>query len=164
MNNPLFVADSSRERRRRVVEDTVEKDFMWALDQLGLVNRHFYDRFGGVPDRYIVGGNWLEFKSVAYVKHVNVFNHLEVDQRRHLAMFHNGGDRSFAVVMLCDPDTRRLLICPWPSVERATKVTAAWANNHLPEINDKQDMKLAVSAWFGKHHGERNSRYDDVSF
>lgn len=161
MSNPLFVADSSREFRKRATEASVEKDFMWSLEQLKLMNRHFYDRFAGVPDRYIAGGNWLEFKSIAYVNYVNVFRHLEVEQRRNLAAFHNGGDRSFGIAMLCSEHERRLLIAPWPSLLKCERVSFKWASEHLPEIKDKHDMLLAVSKWFHPRF-DRNSRYDDL--
>lgn len=159
MNNPLYVQETSKERRKRVTEDHIEKQFLWALDELDLKSMHFYDRFGGVPDRYVIGGNWLEFKSLAYVKHVNAFAHFEADQKRKLATFHNAGDRSFGVVLLCNEYENHLLIAPWPSLVNCTKITFAWAKEHLPLIEDKWDVKEAASKWFSKSL-QGNSRYD----
>ena len=31
-------------------------------DALGLYSRHMSDRLAGVPDRYVAGGTWIEFK------------------------------------------------------------------------------------------------------
>lgn len=50
--------------RARSTEAAFERRFVKALTSAGVWSRHMADRYSGLPDRYVEGARWIEFKSI----------------------------------------------------------------------------------------------------
>jgi len=59
-----------KKKVRRTTEKAFEELFAEVLAEKGIYNRHMSDKFSGVPDRYVAGGKWIEFKSLEYARGV----------------------------------------------------------------------------------------------
>lgn len=60
----LTVKGQRVKTERSTSEHAFEERWAEALASVGLYSRHMADRNAGVPDRYIQGGRWIEFKSL----------------------------------------------------------------------------------------------------
>lgn len=56
-----------QKKRARTTEAAVEKKLAAYLGKAGIISWHMSCREGGWPDRYLVGGRWIEVKSLAYL-------------------------------------------------------------------------------------------------
>lgn len=86
---------------KRSTEAAVERLWAETWKQMGIYSRHMSDAIPGLPDRYIRGGRWVEFKSL-YRKRGG-FTHgegMSPEQRRVAADLLNAGDKVWYIAQL----------------------------------------------------------------
>lgn len=72
-----------KKKVRRTTEKSFEDLVATAWLEQGLWSRHMSDKFSGVPDRYLIGGRWVELKSLDYARgEVPYGSGLSVEQKR----------------------------------------------------------------------------------
>lgn len=113
----VLTVKAPRRSKSRISEATFEGKFAKSLKRLGLYNWHTADNFKpGVPDRYVVGGNWIEFKAIPYVgtRQITPTRFFKPAQQNELTRLHEAGDRAW-VCILFQPEQgdARVLLCPW---------------------------------------------------
>ena len=153
--------------RQRAVQGTTEKNFELrlgkALNSLGLLNWHTHElNLPGVPDRYVVGGNWIECKvrpwtgkkgfgprkCVVKESQINFLNRL-VDN----------GDRAWLCILLKAWRTSgRGIILPWEFV-RETDFMSKEEILTWPLYTT--GFEEAIASRFGKQF-EGNSNYGEA--
>lgn len=105
-------------RVRAYTEANYEKVFARALAQLGQFSYHTAERFYlGIPDRYIAGGRWIEFKRVTWagVRAVSPIRQFSGPQIRTLDKFTEAGDDCWVAIIFQTPDgSLRSCFLPWP--------------------------------------------------
>lgn len=112
----------TRYRGKKVKESTFEKRLGEYLKGLGVYNRHLTDQaYSGIPDRYAIGGNWIECK-VKHLyglnrKHFSVVNQVTVLQDKTLLDLDRHGDRAWLALLIIDgrTETERRLT-RWPAL------------------------------------------------
>ena len=130
---PGILSVASRPKRRaRVTETSFEKAFAKALLACGLKSWHMNCREAGWPDRYVVGGIWIEFK---VVDALGINNGTEPEQRAKLHELERSGDKAFYCARFED----KVVIAPWHAV--AGKSLA-----HVPRYayRDGRDLEQIV--------------------
>jgi len=127
--------------------------------KLGLWNYKPHERAQpGIPDRYIVGGNWIEFKHMTFfmtkpkeilgAKSRKAFS---VPQVRKLDALLQAGDRPFVCVLVSSPVRERVWIEQWDRFKLDPVMTAEKFNLHL------HDNALAALSSVFDRKLERNS-------
>lgn len=95
-------------RPASITEHKFETTIAWYLRRQGLLNYHTTDRYiGGIPDRYIAGGNWLEFKRVVLPRVKNplrgrcaLMHGLSQRQMSFLNKWHKAGDKTWLAILV----------------------------------------------------------------
>lgn len=104
-------------RVRPYTEAQYEKHFAGALLDLGVFSYHTAERFYlGIPDRYVAGGRWIEFKQVKWMgkRVVSPIRQLSSSQINTLDKFTDAGDKCWVAVLFQTPEgDRRSLFMPW---------------------------------------------------
>jgi hypothetical protein len=96
----LKVADF-KAKPTRSTESAVEKAWAATWKKLGVYSRHMSDHVPGLPDRYIAGGNWVEFKSLFRVRGGFTYGEgLSPEQIRCCHALHQAGDNVFYCAQL----------------------------------------------------------------
>jgi hypothetical protein len=112
-----LAVSASKKQRRRLTESRFEQKFEVALRELNVKSHHACpDWEPGVPDRYVCGGTWIEFKSLGYDRSVMPWNAISPQQRAHLQSFTDAGDKCWVCILLChedDGDDDRVVLLPW---------------------------------------------------
>ncbi len=105
-------------RVRAFTEAKYEKLFARALAKLGQFSYHTAERFYlGIPDRYVAGGRWIEFKRVTWagVRAVSPIRQFSGPQIRTLDKFTEAGDDCWVAILFQTPDGElRSCFLPWP--------------------------------------------------
>lgn len=87
--------------RTRSTERAVEQAWARTWADLGIYSRHMSDAVPGLPDRYIAGGRWVEFKSLWRKKGgFTIGEGLSPEQRRTAAELLSAGDQVFYIAQL----------------------------------------------------------------
>lgn len=102
----------------RSTESAVEKAWVKTWKDLGIYSRHMSDAVPGLPDRYIRGGNWVEFKSLYRVRGEFTFGEgLSPEQIRCCDDLTKAGDSVFYVAQLDGwKHGKRYIYMPWRSL------------------------------------------------
>jgi hypothetical protein len=112
-----LAVSASKKQRRRLTETSFERKFEDCLRQLGFKSHHACpDWEPGVPDRYVCGGTWIEFKSLGYDRSVMPWNAISPQQRAHLQAFTDAGDKCWVCILLChedDGDDDHVILMRW---------------------------------------------------
>ena len=105
-------------RVRAFTEANYEKRFARALAKTGQFSYHTAERFYlGIPDRYVAGGRWIEFKRVTWagVRAVSPIRQFSGPQIRVLDKFEASGDDCWvAIVFQTSEGMLRSCFMPWP--------------------------------------------------
>lgn len=109
---------------RPVTEAQYEAKFAKALHQQGHFSYHTAERFYlGIPDRYVVGGRWIEFKQVKWIgtRPVSPIRQFNPGQIRTLDRLSKAGDDPWVALLFQTP-AGDLASCflPW-AMFRTTK-------------------------------------------
>lgn len=98
----------TKSRSTRISEKTFEKAVAAQLKQAGKFSRHMSDRLSGLPDRYITGGIWVEFKSFEFRDSFRADQGISPLQRRMMEQLANGGDNVFYCALAQHNDERTI--------------------------------------------------------
>ena len=163
-DNGFRIRQNSRKRLKRTPpEKHWDHRVGEILTELGLFNYKTAERlYAGAPDRYIVGGNWIEFKGYPYAGRVETSNPMRMfkpGQRRFNERLYKAGDRPWVGVfwVLGERNAEvRMTLMPWP----VFRDTGHWTMEHIVSVScPVDDMKHYISERFGKNF-ERFSDYD----
>jgi len=146
----------------RSTEAAFEKRVAKVLEGVGLMSYHTAERFyKGIPDRYVAGGNWIEFKAVPYsgTRRITPTRFFKPEQKLWLTRFHNAGDRVF-VCILFQPENGepRVLLCPWALLEGEGSMSTERVDRYSMICSTTDDLKKFVALRFGHEH-DRFSNY-----
>lgn len=111
----LRVQKSGSAPRHASSETQFEAKIAKILHKLDIFSYHVSEKmYMGIPDRYVQGGRWIEFKQCAVVKNVTPARFLSGGQERFLNSFLEAGDKPFVCVLfqfrLKPP---RAILAPW---------------------------------------------------
>lgn len=157
----LQVRDKLRGRSGSL-EKYFEKRVAQVLTSIGLENRHTSDRQEGIPDRYVVGGNWIEFKVVPCSgrRSVDPERLFTPAQRNFLSRWTEKGDRTWAAVMFQpDNDKSSIIILPWSCFKGHGK----WSMAEVHERGvDGGGLRQYISDRFGRGYSRFSNweKYD----
>lgn len=100
-------------------EARFEKRVADCLEKIGLMSFHTSEKYvAGIPDRYVVGGNWIEFKvyPCGGGRRVNAHRLFSEQQKNYLSAFHRNGDRTWVAVMFQPIHSDAYIVIePWRS-------------------------------------------------
>ena len=111
----LIVSDKI-DQLKGSTEAAFERRFAIYLDDMGIMSRHNSDRYEiGIPDRYVVGGNWIEFKvmDISGKRKVKPLRLFETEQKNKLTEYHEAGDRSWVAIQFQGKIDPIVLFLPW---------------------------------------------------
>ncbi len=125
----VLSVSAPRRQKNRISEAVFEGKFSKCLKAIGLYNWHTSDQFKpGVPDRYVVGGNWIEFKAIPYTgkRAMTPERFFSPAQKNELTRLHERGDRAW-VCILFQPERgdATVLLCPWVVLRDQGQMTRA---------------------------------------
>jgi len=157
---PLTVRTSAP-NRSGPPERRFEKRTADILKKLGLFSYHTAERwYAGIPDRYVVGGNWIEFKVIpcSGVRAVNPYRLFKPAQRNLLDKFDASGDRTWACVMFQPSKGEpHMILFPW----HVFRAHGPWTVDDILQggvyTGDTKAMTAYIASRFGKKYGERFS-------
>lgn len=93
----------------RSTEASFERRFADRLSEMGIYSRHMSDHVPGLPDRYVVGGVWIEFKSLYRAKSVfTCFEGMSPEQHRTAGDLVKAGDQVFWCALLATNDGKKI--------------------------------------------------------
>lgn len=154
--------------KRAITENTFERTVCAWLTKQGILNFHQDHKFkGGVPDRYVAGGNWIEFKRVLFVGGARG-SHFNVDltkqfsgrQRTFMDRWDLQGDRTWACVLVLSREYPRMILEPWRYyLARYKYINIAKVLDLGVEYGKKKEMHAYLAERFGKNY-ERMSNGD----
>ncbi len=129
---PLSVK-APRRQKNRISEATFEGKFAKILKTGGLYSWHTSDQFKpGVPDRYVVGGNWIEFKAIPFTgkRAMTPVRFFSPAQKNELTRLHDNGDRAW-VCILFQPEQGEatVMLCPWVVLRDKGQMTPVEIDN-----------------------------------
>lgn len=149
---PLTVRATVRDRKGST-EARFEARVAEVLKSLGLFSYHVAERwYAGIPDRYVVGGNWIEFKVVpcSGKRSVNPVRLFKPHQRNFLDKFSASGDRTWACVMF-QPENGEphMVIQPWHRFSKHGPWTMGEVKIEGVHGGDKKMFACYISGLFG---------------
>lgn len=109
MTQTSLRVQSTRDRTpRKSSEAQFERKIAKHIQDLGLHSYHTSERaFMGIPDRYVCGGRWIEFKQIAVVRTCTPMRLLSKSQQSMLTTFTKHGDDCFVCTLFqfqdCEP-------------------------------------------------------------
>lgn len=116
MGMKLFVEKASV-LNRSLTEAQREARVMKLIRALGVWDRKMAHRWlKGVPDRYLAGGNWIEFKQVevSLRRPFALLRGVTADQHSFLTDAHAGGDRTYICVFVVNDENRaKMILLPY---------------------------------------------------
>ncbi len=96
-------------RRAITSERAFEARIASELKARGVYSRHMADRFSGLPDRYIAGGRWVEFKSLKSPK-AFAFQGLSDAQKAEMTRLAEAGDLVWYVALFQKDDGTKYMV------------------------------------------------------
>lgn len=131
--------------RTRSTEASVERAWAQTWKDLGVYSRHMSDHVPGLPDRYISGGRWVEFKSLWRARGgFTVGEGLSPEQWRTASDLLNAGDKVWYCAQLDGwSEGKCYLILPMEDVIgwRGDKVKRDWLVNASKEQREYWSRK-----------------------
>lgn len=98
-----------------IAEKQFEKNFAASLARVGLYSWHVSERnFKGIPDRYIVGGNWCELKAIHFERPFTPLREFRPEQPPKLNRFDRAGDRTWVAILFMSSEGSWSYIDTWP--------------------------------------------------
>jgi hypothetical protein len=106
-------------RQRISTESQFEARIAKILDKKKIFNYHVSERlYRGIPDRYVQGGRWIEFKQCTVTQKVTPGRFLSSPQERKLQEFYDAGDLPYVCVLfLFRLDPHRAILRPWETFQ-----------------------------------------------
>lgn len=120
--------------------------------KLGVYSHHTADKWlTGIADRYVAGGNWIEFKVMTLsgkrpASPLRLFTH---EQKMFLDRMDKNGDRSWACVQFRFPSATFTVLVPW----RVMREHGTWtADDCWRHGTDAGDEVAYLAHRFGKEY------------
>jgi hypothetical protein len=139
---------ASKKQRRRSTEHRFEQRVANCLTEMGIWNYHACpDWSPGIPDRYLQGGRWIEFKSLAYRDSFTwKYRIFPNEQGRKLEELWRAGDKPYVCILLHHDDDEhpRLLLQPWPEFRVTSQWTREMVVQECPLIFSDGELKLRL--------------------
>lgn len=158
----MLRVSSKKSPARLSTEAAFEKKFAAALWRAGLKSHHTAEKFiQGMPDRYVMGGNWVEIKQIPYTgtRKITPSRFFSPAQRLWLDGLHAGGDRTWALVLFQgDGGDPHVILCPWVVLRDAGQMSPAQIEEVSYSCSTKADMDDMVIFRFDREI-ERFSNY-----
>lgn len=152
-NGPLTVRANVRDRKGSI-ESRFERRVADALKKLGLFSYHVAERwYAGIPDRYVVGGNWIEFKVIpcSGTRAVNPIRLFKPAQRNFLDKFAASGDRTWACVMFQpEKGEPHMVLLPWHTLREH----GPWTMDEVKSEGVYGGDRIAFEAYIAKRFGK----------
>ena len=147
--------------RRAITENVFERAICAWLNKQGIMNFHQDHKFrGGVPDRYVAGGNWIEFKRVLFVAssrnsryNVDLTKQFSARQKTFLHKWNEQGDRTWVCVLILSQQYPRFVLEPWDYWTTHYKLINIQKILQLGvEYGKKKEMHEYLAERFGKNY------------
>ena len=127
-------------------EKSVEDYIGALLKSMGLLNWHTSDKFQkGRPDRYVVGGRHIEFKSLVCKKSIDIMRFFEPEQIIKLDEICRHGDFGFACVRVNTANGAFLILEPWDIFKEFGPLTAAQIEKRFAPYSE---AVAVLKRWF----------------
>jgi hypothetical protein len=121
----LSVSDHKR-AAVKVSEKSVEDYIGALLTSMGHLNWHTADKWQkGRPDRYVVGGSHIEFKSVVCKKSIDLMRFFDPEQIIKLDELDRTNDRAFACAHVSTNNGRYIIFEEWATFRNLGVLTAS---------------------------------------
>ncbi len=147
--------------RKGSIESRFEKRVAEVLKQLGLFSYHVAERwYAGIPDRYVVGGNWIEFKVVpcSGKRRVNPYRLFSPGQRNFLDKFSKSGDRTWACVMFQPYEGEPyMVLLPWHDFREH----GSWSMDQVEDWGVDTGDKFAFLKYINDRFGKSFDRFSN---
>lgn len=154
--------------KRAITENTFERTVSAWLTKQGIMNFHQDHKFvGGVPDRYVAGGNWIEFKRILFVGgargskfNSDMTKQFTARQRTFMDRWDAQGDRTWVCVLVLSQEYPRMILEPWRYyMYRYKLINIAKVLDYGVEYGKKDEMNAYLAERFGTNY-ERMSNGD----
>ena len=101
MSNTSLRVQSSRTRSpRKSTEAQFERKIAKHLDALGIFSYHVSEKSHmGIPDRYVAGGRWIEFKQAAVIHSFTPMRLFSPGQIKFMDRFLEAGDTPYVCIL-----------------------------------------------------------------
>lgn len=136
----------------RSTEAAFEKKFAAALLRRGIFSWHTAEKFiSGIPDRYVVKGNWIEFKAIPYTgtRRITPQRFFKPGQRLWLNRLHEQGDRTFACILFQPENGQpRVVLCPWVVLAAHGPMTPKEIEQHGSILNNAEAFDFFIQQRF----------------
>jgi len=145
-------AEASKTRSRST-EAAFEKRFAKALTRLGLLSYHTSEKFiSGIPDRYVVGGNWIEFKAIPYTgkRQITPVRFFSASQKLWMNRLGEAGDRVWVCILFQPENGNPLaILCPWVALNDFGPMSPKQISEFGTPVYKDIDLYNFVSQRFG---------------
>ena len=96
----LKVQSSRRRSPRKSTEAQFERKIAKHLDTLGIFSYHVSEKsYMGIPDRYVAGGRWIEFKQAAVIHGLTPKRLFSSGQLKFMDTFLDAGDTPYVCIL-----------------------------------------------------------------
>lgn len=110
-NTGLRVRNSRARSPRKSTEAQFERKIAKHLDTLGIFSYHVSEKsYMGIPDRYVCGGRWIEFKQAAVISGVTPMRLFSPGQIKFMDRFLEAGDTPYVCILFQFPDDEPLCV------------------------------------------------------
>lgn len=147
----LRVRNSHGRTPRKSTEAQFERKIAGLLTDAGLYSYHVSDTtFGGLPDRYVCSGRWIEMKQAAVVYRVSPMRLVSPRQILQMDRFLEHGDQPFVCILFqfshCEP---LCVLMPWE--EFRIKGRKKWTSVYIRDIGYEEEdwTKMLKENGFG---------------
>ncbi len=105
---PLRVHTGPNRTPRKSSEAQFERKIAKLLTEAGCYSYHTSEKhYDGIPDRYVCGGRWIEFKQATVVRSITPMRLFSKGQIRQMDMFTEHGDDCYVCILFqfrdCEP-------------------------------------------------------------
>lgn len=163
----VLSVSAPRRQKNRISEATFEGKLAKALKARGLYSWHTSDQFKpGVPDRYVVGGNWIEIKAIPYTgkRAITPVRFFAPCQKNELDRLHERGDRAWACILFQpEQGEATVLLCPWIVLRDKGQMTRTEIEDASIACGSAAALQYVVDTRFNTND-DRYSNYHTEGF
>lgn len=146
----------TKSKPKRITEAKFEGKFASALTRASIFSWHTSEKFiAGIPDRYVVRGNWLEFKVIPYTgkRQITPQRFFSAEQKLWMNKLARGGDRVFACILFQpENDRARVLLCPWDVLKDHGPMKPSEIERCTYIVITEEEFDMLVSLRFSRQY------------